>query len=123
MKQLIENKGITLIALVVTIVVLLILVGITIGASTSDNGVIKEAKTAKEKAEKAGVEEQIETAIIKAKQKYKNPTLDNVIQELKNNGVISNSNQVNRETGAVTSDLGYIIEGKLDDYINADTNT
>ena len=60
-----KNKGITLIALVVTIVVLLILVGITIGSLTSDNGVIKEARTAKEKAEIAGVEEQIEMAILK----------------------------------------------------------
>lgn len=110
-------KGITLVALVVTIIILLILAGITISSLTSEEGVIKEAKTAKEQTERSGVEEQIELAIIKAEQKYRNPTLDDVIKELKNNKVISDEGQVNRKTGAVTSDLGYVIEGKLDDYI------
>ncbi len=34
-----------------------------------------------------------------------------------NNKVISDENRVNKETGAVHTDLGYLIEGKLDDYI------
>ena len=38
-----KNKGITLIALVITIIVLLILAGITIGAITGDNGIVEEA--------------------------------------------------------------------------------
>ena len=46
-----ERKGITLIALVVTIVVILILAGITVGMVTSDNGILKETKNAKEQAE------------------------------------------------------------------------
>lgn len=37
-----RNKGITLISLVVTIVVLLILAGITIGTVFDDNGIIKK---------------------------------------------------------------------------------
>ena len=45
-----NNKGITLIALVVTIVVLLILAGITITAVIGDNGLINRAKTAAEKS-------------------------------------------------------------------------
>ena len=36
-----ERKGITLIALAVTIVVILILAGITVGMVTSDNGILK----------------------------------------------------------------------------------
>ena len=39
-----SNKGITLIALVVTIIVLIILAGITIGTLVSDDGVINKAK-------------------------------------------------------------------------------
>ena len=35
-----ERKAITLIALVVTIVVILILAGITVGLVTSDNGIL-----------------------------------------------------------------------------------
>ena len=45
------RKGITLIALVVTIVVILILAGITVGMVRSDNGILKETKNAKEQAE------------------------------------------------------------------------
>ena len=46
-------KGITLIALVVTIVVLLILAGISISMLTGENGIIKRAVGAKEESEKA----------------------------------------------------------------------
>ena len=44
-----RNKGITLIALVVTIVVLLILAGITINYVMGDNSIFQKAVTAKEK--------------------------------------------------------------------------
>ena len=111
------NKGITLVALVITVIILIILAGITIAGLTGEKGLIKEAKTAKELTEVASLEEQIELAIIKAEQKHRNPTIDDVIAEIKNNKVISNENQVNKETGAVHTDLGYLIEGKLDDYI------
>ena len=43
------NKGITLIALVITIIVLLILAGVTIAALSGDNGILTRAKDAKEK--------------------------------------------------------------------------
>lgn len=116
-KKTFSEKGITLIALVVTIVVLIILAGITIASITGEKGIIKEARTAKELSEKAALEEQVELAIIKAEQKYKNPTLDHVIEELKNNKVITDSNQVNKENGDITTDLGYLITGKLADYL------
>ena len=44
-----NEKGITLIALVVTIVVLLILAGISIGTITGENGLIKNARRCKRK--------------------------------------------------------------------------
>jgi Tfp pilus assembly protein PilE len=116
-KRIKVNKGITLIALVVTIVVLLILAGITIASVTGEKGIIKEARTAKELSEKAALEELVELAIIKAEQKHRNPTIDNVIEELKNNKVISKDDQVNKETGSIVTDAGYEITGKLDDYI------
>ena len=47
-KQLIKtSNGITLIALVITIIVLLILAGITIATLTGDNGILKQADKAK----------------------------------------------------------------------------
>ncbi len=42
-----NNKGITLIALVVTIIVLLILAGVSIAMLTGDNGILKQSKKAK----------------------------------------------------------------------------
>ena len=42
-----NNKGITLIALVVTIIVLLILAGVSIAMLTGDNGILKQSRKAK----------------------------------------------------------------------------
>ena len=42
-----ERNGITLIALVITIIVLLILAGVVITTLTGDNGILGKAKTAK----------------------------------------------------------------------------
>ena len=53
-------SGITLIALVVTIVILLILAGITISLVFSDNGIIKKAQEAAEKTNQAVSNEQAE---------------------------------------------------------------
>ena len=53
-----QNKGVTLIALVVTIVVLLILAGTTIAMLTGDNGIIARAAKAKEETDKAASEEE-----------------------------------------------------------------
>ena len=43
-KDIRKNAGITLIALVVTIIILLILVGVTISSFTGDDGVVNETK-------------------------------------------------------------------------------
>ena len=48
-----SQNGITLIALVITIVVLLILVGVSINALFSDNGIIDRAKDAQNKMDEA----------------------------------------------------------------------
>ena len=44
-----KEKGITLIALVITIIVLLILAGVSIAMLTGDNGIITRANEASEK--------------------------------------------------------------------------
>ena len=54
-----SKKGITLIALVVTIIVLLILAGISIQMLTGQNGILKRAEEAKIKTEIATEQEQI----------------------------------------------------------------
>ena len=112
-----KNSGITLIALVVTIVILLILAGISIGALTGDNGIIDQAHTAKEDTEIASWEEQIDLAIIDAENKHRNPTLDDVKEELKNQGIIDDYSQVDKDGVITTNKPTYEIAGKLDDYI------
>lgn len=57
-------NGITLVALVVTIVVLLILAGISINALSGENGILGKASEAKTKTEIADIKEQIQTDII-----------------------------------------------------------
>lgn len=54
-----ENRGITLIALVITIIVLLILAGISIATLTGENGAIQKARRAKEETKKAEYKEEL----------------------------------------------------------------
>ena len=52
-----KENGVTLIALVVTIIVLLILAGVSIAMLTGENGILTQARNAKEKTENAEKEE------------------------------------------------------------------
>ena len=61
-----NQKGITLLVLVVTIIILLILAGITIGTLTGDNGIIQNAGEAKEETEIANEKEILEKATVQA---------------------------------------------------------
>ena len=61
-----KEKGITMIALVVTIVVLLILASITIGAVTGENGILRNANDAKEQTEIGEEKEIVDRATIQA---------------------------------------------------------
>ena len=62
-KKIFKNtKGITLIALVVTIIILLILAGVSIAMLTGNNGVLTQAKSAKEKTEEKGEQERVNLA-------------------------------------------------------------
>lgn len=53
------NQGITLIALVITIIVLLILAGISIASLTGDNGLLSKSNTAKQESKKANYQESL----------------------------------------------------------------
>ena len=48
-----RNKGITLVALVITIIILLILAGISIATLTGQNGLLSKANIAGEETKKA----------------------------------------------------------------------
>ena len=61
-----KEKGITLIALIVTIIVLIILAGITIATLTGDDGIINNANNAKEETEIANEKEVVDRATVQA---------------------------------------------------------
>ncbi len=58
-----QNAGITLIALVITIIVLLILAGVSIATLTGDNGIFSKSSEAKKESEIASVKEQAQLDI------------------------------------------------------------
>ena len=60
-----NSKGITLIALVITIIVLLILAGISIATLTGENGVLIKGSIAKRDTKKANAEEKVKVAILR----------------------------------------------------------
>ena len=55
-----KQTGITLIALVITIIVLLILAGVSIATLTGNNGILKQANTAKENNKVAAAKEKVQ---------------------------------------------------------------
>lgn len=83
-KKIIKNKekGITLIALVITIIVLLILSGVSIAMLTGDNGIITKAQDAKKQTEEAEEKEKIELAVIDAVSKYNDLKEENLQSEI-----------------------------------------
>ena len=81
-----KESGITLIALVITIIVLLILAGISIQMLTGENGIINRAGEAKDKTGQAEVIEKIKLA-------YMNSDIDNYTSEES----VSNLNKIKEE--------------------------
>lgn len=81
-----RNKGITILALSVTIIILLILSGICIATLTGDNGLVRQSQNAKEQTEIANEKEVIEQATAKAmgKDRYGNLSQENLQKALDN---------------------------------------
>lgn len=95
-KDIKANKGITLIALVITIIVLLILAGVTIATLTGDNGLLQKATTAKQDNEDSKELELIKLSVSAAQVAGKGTiTTENLNNELKSN--------LNSETDVVES--------------------
>ena len=82
-----ERKGITLIALVITIIVLLILAGVSIAMLTGQNGILTQANNAKDETEQANAKEKVESAVIATMSQSKRGTLDadKLVAEITNN--------------------------------------
>ena len=96
----IEN-GITLIALVITIIVLLILAGVALSILTGENSIFRTTDSAVEQNNKAQVKEKIELAIMeKQLEEKREVSLDEIIDKLIENG-ITTEEESDREIGTV----------------------
>ena len=104
------NKGITLIALVITIIVLLILAGVSIAMLTGENGILTQAQNAKNKTAEAEAEE-------RADLEDQNVLIDNLAngKSLVQPGVIVDStfknNYIDTNGDKATVPAGFTVSG------------
>ena len=114
MKKIIKSKkGITLISLVVTIIILLILAGISIGMLSGDNSIIGQAGNAKTQTDIAQEKEILQTASLAAmgKSKYGDITKEKLDNELNNYPEIEDTEQT--DNGIVVtfkSNRAYLVD-------------
>ena len=80
-----QKKGITLIALVITIIVLLILAGISISMLSGDNSILQKATTAKESTDSSQIQERINLAyhssLVDGQGKVTEPSLEDELKK------------------------------------------
>ncbi|MBE5819311.1 MAG: hypothetical protein E7310_00535 [Clostridiales bacterium] len=75
----ISNKGITLVALIITIVVMLILIAVTLSLALGSNGVLNNLKEAKEGTEIAAEKEKLQDAVFATVKNSEGVNLDNIV--------------------------------------------
>ncbi len=78
------RNGITLIALVITIIVLLILAGVTIASITGENGILSKATNARDNNAKVSAEERVKTEVLGSYGSDGKLSLDDLNNNLKN---------------------------------------
>ena len=89
------RNGITLIALVITIIVLLILAGVTIASITGENGILSKATSARDNNAKASAEERVKTEVLGSYGRDGKLSLDDLNNNLKNvDGLKYNGNTI-----------------------------
>ena len=75
-----KTKGITLVSLVVTIIVLMILAGVTINAVIGDDGIIKKAKESAKLTEESETKEIMQRLVLEYELKKNGETLEDFLQ-------------------------------------------
>ena len=132
-----EAKGITLIALVITIIVLLILAGVTIATLTGDNGILGKANDAKTQTEQAKEDENLKIAIagsygtdgkLNLKDLKDNLTNQGIDYDKNNTGfplevTINGENKKIDANGNVTVKLESVADSKTKGTVFKDTTT
>ena len=104
-----KNGAITLIALVITIIVLIILAGVSINLVVGDNGIITKAKDAKEKTEIASLKTEISLEILEKQMESSETGIGITNEDIRS--ILSKYGEVTYEDDEVTV-KGVIPEGK-----------
>ena len=105
MKQKLKNeKGITLVALVITIIVLLILAGVTLSMVMGESGIFGKANSAKEKTQLSNAEETIKLAV-----------LENQVNSVSGDVALTND-QLKEEIAKKLTEQGYTVSGSKVTY-------
>ena len=108
-----ETKGITLVALIITVIILLILAGVTISLVIGDNGLITKSKATSLKTRQVAVEEKVElwksANNIKENNGEQKSSSEELIEELKKEKLVYD-NEVNEKEETIT------IDNKVIDY-------
>lgn len=118
-----QEKGITLIALVITIIILIILAGVSISVIMGDEGLIERTKTAKEESTIKSIEEKLE--LVKGSD-YVNEVgqsnIDTYFVTLEKEKIepyeISEKNKINDSLGYVIADGKYSFMIKIENNNN-----
>ena len=105
MKQKLKNEeGITLVALVITIIVLLILAGVTLSMVMGESGIFGKANNAKEKTQLSNAEETIKLAV-----------LENQVKSVSGDVALTND-QLKEEIAKKLTEQGYTVSGSTVTY-------
>ena len=109
------NSGVTLVALIVTIIILLILAGVSISALVGNNGILKQATNAADKAEIEDAREKIALEVVGSYDDSGRFHIDKLKENLSNNLEIDTSGMGNSiPTGTFYyNDLHFYIDEDL----------
>ncbi len=108
-----KEKGITLLALVVTIVILIILATVSINIVSKDGGVLTKAEQAKYVYEMSEVQQRIDMALLEVKTKNKGKApVDKFIEHLKEREIIEPDSVVENSDGSIeaTTPDGWVVK-------------
>lgn len=115
-----QEKGITLIALVITIIVLLILAGITINLTLGSNGIISMSQKAKEEHEIGEILDRLELEKVDllAKKEGEIPTVQEYVDYVTEKSVIDDAVQIDEKNSYVTvGNEMFLVEKEADGNI------
>ena len=101
-----KQKGITLIALVITIIVLLILAGVSIATLTGQNGILTQANRAKEQTDEAKEEEEVRVAYMAAKTN-KGENINELVTDIEFNNELKNIGSEGVATGTTNISVSF----------------